>query len=232
MQKPYLLVTLLLLVLFSCKKNDNQNSVNTSHNSNLTFPTDVPGDTITVNNFPLQIGNSWTYTVKTDSASSYDFTVSVVSDSIINGFHVYKIAGINSSNELFLSENLTESFPSYYVQTNNGLYYLKTLDNIDSANIANAYVILKYQPAPWYYQESDGFNAHKSFSGYAKVSTPIQTFNCIKISTSSHLSSWSNNTEQYFSDKGLIMQTQVYDYATHDGTFINKKIMILKSVNF
>jgi hypothetical protein len=239
----WMLFFALALFILSCKKNDDHAGTTTT--KKLQFPEDVPGDSISVGSFPLALGHAWTYHVKaqtfaqndTPDVKEYDITIRVAADTLVNGFHLYKMVmdtAASTNGEPFLSDDVAEFFPSYYVQTASGLYYLKYISQVDAAFINQSLQILQYPASPWHYHYlNSSYHPEKQTMGFYKVATPLSDFNCLKIHVASYAGDY-KFIDQYFSDKGLIRQTmEMRYYATWPGRYeYILKLMTLKSVNF
>jgi len=138
MTKLFWTLTFLVLIFSSCKKEKDN--------------TDV---TVTIDSFPLTIGNTWKYSTEIHIVSSgvttysayYDNYWRVISDTSINGLPCVKISQIDSNYNGTVSRGF-----SYYVNKPDGFYalaeenmgsmfFLKTdeLDNKTSFSILNSF---------------------------------------------------------------------------------------------
>ncbi len=108
------LLSVFLLVVAACDKNDDNNQISS------------PPIPIQIDSFPLTIGNAWKYhteiTLKDYSgqliyASSYDNYWTVISDTIINGLNSFKIQQIDSNYNGSVNIGYT-----YYTNQLDGLY--------------------------------------------------------------------------------------------------------------
>lgn len=114
MKKAIHLLSIFLLVLAACDKNENNNQISS------------PPVPIQIDSFPLTIGNAWKYhtevTLKDNSgqiisASSYDNYWKVISDTNINGLNSIKIQQLDSNYNGSVNIGYT-----YYANQLDGLY--------------------------------------------------------------------------------------------------------------
>ncbi len=186
---------------------------------------------VTLNNYPLKEGNAWTYAAKyhgmADSIRYFTYRCTAPTNSA--GIDFYKME--LTENSPYHKSPLRHDFTSYYFTANpQGLYASRT-PSLDSptTNTLDA-CILKYgMPLNAGWQTEKPFASQRIPVNYVRVTTAAGTFDCIKLKVeySDYHTPYFYNTIQYlyFSDKGLVITTQISDEK-------NITNMVLTSTNF
>lgn len=187
--KAILLAAGFTCLLTGCVKDDSTSSI-----EKLTIPVNPVGSAIVLGDFPLQHGNRWSYSTKSqrdNSAIQTEETVFTVgADTLINGLN-YTIINDGNGYEYNVFHNATD-----------GLH--------DWVNGADRYC-LKYPITTfdqWDYNEGIGAAENRYWMGYAKVTTPAGVFDCVELVVSSSGSGQGNHSYdyQYYSAKGLVQE--------------------------
>lgn len=239
MSKRLPLFLLLLTAIVSCKKNDQPNTI-------LETPTDTPGAGISINNFPLAVGNSWTYKVQYQERNAVDiapistalYTQTITYDTVINGYHLYYLSGASFSYPEYRMSVAIQG--RYYTQNATGLYHVPAIDHIDAGYMNDSTVLeLPYvSTVNWQKDavDSNGKRYYQTDLGLKNVTTPSGKFDCIKLSKgySYGYGAVHYDTYRYYNTKGLIREVKNNGWSggPGKGPVTMLTITTLESVNF
>ena len=220
----------------------------------VAFPEDKSGKSFTFKNYPLHKGYSWVYNVQTQVSrqqTSQGITmrrckVTVVTDTIIHGYRVYGLTGTNGA-RFINTDPATTNKINYYAQTNNGLYYVAGLQQVNKQYLNSQAVCMLQLPAKtdqmWNTVENNQSYA-KEWENYTEVNTAAGTFECIQLlSVPDALvdnSDYKTDYIQYFSEKGLVqvkevsLMTNAYinNGEVHTDSVVIRTVATLESANF
>lgn len=206
------------IILFaSCKK--------TKTYPALSLPVDTQGNTVQLDSFPLRVGNVWSYMATyqdgTNAPQSYNYTNSIVSDTTVNSFHLYKV----------VYQDPSSSDAYYLVRGPLGLYQVtgSTLSTADSAHIYDSLNLsIKYPTHlgdSWSYNTNGSVQYARTWLAYTHINTSAGSFNCLKMVYTDP----SGSDTFYYADKGFIMEkTGNATISGHGAASVIK----LVSVNF
>ena len=236
----------------SCHKNENK----TTTYAALHIPPDTLGTAFVVDSFPLAAGHQWYYkleeqvfyfnfslgiNVPSSSISTSYFTVTSISDTVVNGIRFTKL-GIGDTTEApFLSLHVTKPGEYYFGYLANGLHQFFNVADIDTIHFNDTLVgenVYKMPavPDPHHWASYDTVSASnlRVWENYAVVTTSTGSFNSLKMKGWFECQTSGFYDEQYFSGKGLVcsvIASQVPNRNTTAGPR-TYKIVTLISTNF
>jgi len=245
-QNLIIVISLILIGFASCKKT---HSTPVSP-ALISLPADVPGTAITLDSFPLKIGNQWVYRIITQTTMSVSsgtaslsistpdsgfLTVGVVSDTLINGFRMYGLS-VPSQSAFFTYNSIYLSDSFLYANLADGLHRITAGGNIDSNYVLDSTEALIKLPVAMNTTWSYNYGT-RQWTDYVRVTTPAGSFDCIKLSVTEDRGSDQYGMVQYYSSKGLIQELQWYTSWTsanpgvHDN-YTYYTMLTLQSLNF
>jgi hypothetical protein len=207
----------------------------------IDLPRDVQGPQVTIDSFPLHVGNQWTYKVISQTSDgtlqepvSATFSISSISTTTVNGIQFSLLKTVMPPSP-FLK---CYFYSGYFCNLPDGLHQYPDTPKLDSTTVIDtASLKLKF---PVKIDSYWGFSSiystiYQSWSGYVKVTTPAGTFNCIKLSFGGGggMAYHDLHVDQYFSKEGLIQEVSVDNYmnGSRNNNATTKNIIILQSTN-
>lgn len=243
----YLLISLVVFFSSCSKSSDKKTTINTQ----IGLPSDLPGTSFVLGNFPLHKGNQWTYQVihqtvtRTTTTTSTEpdvnsatdtsyVTITAIADTIANGFTFVRLSASSATSLRFLTYGDDNC---YFANLPDGLHRFTDLSHTDSATVLDNTATVIDSPATrgaaW--STPDGV---RQWGDFVLAVVPAGNFDCVKQSYSLALSATDNfSANQYYSAKGLIQQVQYLttSVSVAPGTHQDKidiTIMLLNSTNF
>jgi len=175
---------------------------------------DTPGPAIAIDSFPLKVGNTWTYQVVKLGGSLDTQTITVASDTAINGM---RAAVVTSS---FLSGTTTKAC---YTNNNGSLSLVALIYAVDSFAFLDTPLKVVSFPnttgRSWTRSAifPGGVNVltgdvnacpyNAQWASFDKVTTPLGIFNCSKLIDTSGYCAFGKY--QYYATKGLIKEVEI-----------------------
>jgi hypothetical protein len=241
MLKNFFLLLAVAVCFAACTKSNNSNK------KPLLIPADTATSTVQLNSFPLQVGYKWTYQLQTQTQSpgnpstytpvtSKTFTITIVSDTTINGIHLFKFTNsLDPSFGDYYSFQLGyyNSIYNYYTADSTGIYMLDAISHASQAYVDDtAYLLAKYPVNigdSWSSQNNYAFYNCK-WDSSMQVTVPAGSFDCARLIGTSGTYS----TKQYYSTKGLVMNYENINKSSTGtaGTEYYIRLTTLVSVNF
>ena len=249
MKKNLICISLILIGFASCKKT-HPTPVSPAL---ISLPADVPGTAITLDSFPLKIGNQWVYRIITQTTKSESplssgtaslslstpdsgfLTVGVVSDTLINGFRLYGLS-IPSQSAFFTYNSIYLSDSFLYANLTDGLHRITAGGNTDSNYVLDSTEALIKLPVAMNTKWSYNY-VTRQWTDYVTVTTPAGKFDCVKLSVTENMGSDLYGMVQYYSSKGLIQELQWYTSWISAGPGVHDNytyytMLTLQSLNF
>lgn len=221
---------------------------------------DIPSDSactaFVIDSFPLAVGNRWTYLSRNLGYNacgklyydSFVYTMSVVSDTVVNGFRVAVVSNDYQSKARIRSYDEETSFASTYFYDNAVVYLLnfngalKQLDKLSDADssylLSDTATIIKFPPqnsVTWPSHEyvlQNSIQVQRNWEGYTYARLPIGVVKTRKLNINDTAHSARNS--QFYSEKGLVQIVQTA-YGPSTGSMtgpINKvRVTTLIDVN-
>ena len=166
--------------------------------SKTTSPTDTPGPVISLNSFPLTVGNMWVY----DNGD----TIRAVTDTTIGGITATKLvkrngnytAAIYCANQADGMHVLGSNWKFGFEELTGPLY--SGSEAGDTVQYPNPSILMIKLPVAitnsWDVHIAGYEHFRRQWVSYVTVTTPAGTFKCVKMTTP--------DLNEYYSDKGLV----------------------------